>query len=294
MSKRKLLELVKSGRVRAWDDPRMPTICGLRRRGYTPESLRAFVSQTGITKFTGITDASVLENCLREDLNRRASRYMAVLRPLKVCITNYPEGQIDWLDAVNNPERPEDGTRQIPFGRNIYIDQDDFREVPPPKYFRLAPGAEVRLRWGYFITCQEVIKDANGQVCELRCTYDPDTRGGNAPDGRKVKGTIHWVEASHAVTASVRLYDRLFSKENPDDCEEGQDFCANLNPNSLTVLTDCKLEPALAALPPETRVQFERVGYFCSDRYEHQPGQPVFNRTVSLKDTWSKIEKKHA
>ncbi|NLZ63916.1 MAG: glutamine--tRNA ligase/YqeY domain fusion protein [Lentisphaerae bacterium] len=293
-SKRKLLRLVQERHVSGWDDPRMPTICGMRRRGYTPESLRTFVKQVGITKFTGITDASVLENCLREDLNQRAARYMAVLRPLKVCITNYPEGQIDWLDAVNNPERPEDGTRKIPFGRNIYIDQDDFREVPPPKYFRLAPGAEVRLRWGYFITCQEVIKDADGQVCELRCTYDPETRGGTAPDGRKVRGTIHWVEASHAVTASVRLYDRLFSKENPDDCEEGQDFCDNLNPDSLTVLTDCKLESSLAELPPETRVQFERVGYFCSDRYEHQPGQPVFNRTVSLKDTWAKIEKKHA
>lgn len=292
MSKRKLLRLVQEKHVSGWDDPRMPTLCGLRRRGYTPESIRTFVQQTGITKFNGITDVAVLENCLREDLNKTAPRYLAVLRPLKVTITNYPENQVDWLDAVNNPECPEQGTRKIPFGREIFIDEDDFREVPPPKYFRLAPGKEVRLRWGYFLTCQDVVRDAAGRICELLCTYDPATRGGNAPDGRKVKGTIHWVEASHAVQATVRLYDRLFKSENPDDCPEGQDFVSNLNPDSLTVLRDCRLEPALAELPPESRVQFERVGYFCSDRYDHQTGKPVFNRTVSLKDTWAKIEKK--
>jgi len=292
MSKRKLLRLVQEKHVSGWDDPRMPTLCGLRRRGYTPEAIRTFVQQTGITKFNGITDVAVLENCLREDLNKAASRYLAVLRPLKVTITNYPEDQVEWLDAVNNPECPEQGTRKIPFGREIFIDEDDFREVPPPKYFRLAPGKEVRLRWGYFLTCQDVLRDADGRICELFCTYDPATRGGNAPDGRKVKGTIHWVEASHAVTATVRLYDRLFNSENPDDSPDGQDFISNLNPDSLTVLSNCRLEPALAELPPESRVQFERVGYFCSDRYDHQPGKPVFNRTVSLKDTWAKIEKK--
>ncbi len=292
MSKRKLLRLVQEKHVCGWDDPRMPTLCGLRRRGFTPESIRTFVQQTGITKFNGITDVAVLENCLREALNKTAPRYLAVLRPLKVTITNYPENQIEWLDALNNPECPEQGTRKIPFGREIFIDEDDFREVPPPKYFRLAPGQEVRLRWGYFLTCQDVVRDADGRICELLCTYDPASRGGNAPDGRKVKGTIHWVEASHALTATVRLYDRLFKSENPDEVPDGQDFISNLNPESLTVLTNCKLEPALAELPPESRVQFERVGYFCSDRYDHQTGKPVFNRTVSLKDTWAKIEKK--
>ncbi len=292
MSKRKLLRLVQEKHVQGWDDPRMPTICGLRRRGYTPEALRTFVKQMGITKYNGITDVAVLENCLREDLNKRANRYMAVLNPLKVVITNYEPGKVEYLEAVNNPECPEAGTRQLPFSRELYIDRDDFREVPPPKYFRLAPGKEVRLRWGYFITCQEVVKDDAGQVVELRCTYDPATRGGNAPDGRKVKGTIHWVSAGQAVEATVRLYDRLFSKENPEDCEEGKDFLSNLNPDSLTVLEHCKLEPSLAALPPETRVQFERVGYFCTDRYEHSSTSPVFNRTVGLKDTWAKIEKK--
>ncbi len=292
MSKRKLLRLVQEKHVFGWDDPRMPTLCGLRRRGYTPESIRTFVQQAGITKFNGITDVAVLENCLREDLNKTAPRYLAVLHPLKVTITNYPENQVEWLDALNNPECPEQGTRKISFGREIFIDEDDFREVPPPKYFRLAPGKEVRLRWGYFLTCQEVVRDADGHICELLCTYDPASRGGNAPDGRKVKGTIQWVEASHAVTATVRLYDRLFKSENPDDCPDGQDFISNLNPDSLTVLTNCRLEPALAELSPESRVQFERVGYFCSDRYDHQTGKPVFNRTVSLKDTWAKIEKK--
>jgi len=292
MSKRKLLRLVQEHHVAGWDDPRMPTLCGLRRRGYTPEALRTFVKQMGITKYNGITDAAVLENCLREDLNKRANRYMAVLNPLKVTITNLEAGKVEWLDAVNNPENPEAGTRQLPFTREIYIDRDDFQEVPPPKYFRLAPGREVRLRWGFFITCQEVVKDANGEIVELLCIYDPATRGGNAPDGRKVKGTIHWVSAEKAIKGTVRLYDRLFNKENPDDCEEGQDFLSNLNPNSLTVLENCWLEPALAQLPPETRVQFERIGYFCSDRYDHSQEHPVFNRTVGLKDTWAKIAKK--
>ncbi len=292
MSKRKLLRLVQEKHVAGWDDPRMPTLCGLRRRGYTPAAIRTFVQQTGITKFTGVSDVAMLENCLREDLNKTAPRYLAVLRPLKVTISNYPEGQIEWLDAVNNPECPEQGTRKIPFGREIFIDEDDFREVAPPKYFRLAPGKEVRLRWGYFLTCQDVLRDADGRICELLCTYDPASRGGSAPDGRKVKGTIHWVEASQSVAATVRLYDRLFNNENPDDCPEGQDFISNLNPDSLTVLTNCRLEPALAEIETEKNVQFERVGYFCSDRHEHQAGKPVFNRTVSLKDTWAKIEKK--
>lgn len=294
MSKRKLMRLVAEKKVSGWDDPRMPTLCGLRRRGYTPEAIRSFVQQLGITKFSGVTEVALLENCLREDLNKNADRYMAVLNPLKVSISNYPEGQIEWLEALNNPEKPELGSRKIPFGREIYIEQDDFREVAPRKYYRLSPGAEVRLRWAYFLTCQEVKKDEQGNITELVCTYDPETRGGSAPDGRRVKGTIHWVEASHAVAAELRLYDRLFKCENPDDCEEGQDYMANLNAESLTTLRDCKLEPALLELPPESRVQFERVGYFCSDRHEHKPGEKaVFNRTVPLRDSWAKIEKKH-
>lgn len=294
MSKRKLMRLVAEKKVSGWDDPRMPTLCGLRRRGYTPEAIRSFVQQLGITKFSGVTEVALLENCLREDLNKNADRYMAVLNPLKVSISNYPEGQIEWLEALNNPEKPELGSRKIPFGREIYIEQDDFREVAPRKYYRLSPGAEVRLRWAYFLTCQEVKKDEQGNITELVCTYDPETRGGSAPDGRRVRGTIHWVEASHAVAAELRLYDRLFKCENPDDYEEGQDYMANLNADSLTTLKDCKLEPALLELPPESRVQFERVGYFCSDRHEHKPGEKaVFNRTVPLRDSWAKIEKKH-
>ena len=293
MSKRKLLKLVQEKHVNGWDDPRMPTICGFRRRGYTPTAIMDFLGRGGITKFNGIIDIALLENSLREELNKTASRYMGVLNPLKVVLTNYPEGQIEWLEAVNNPEDPAAGTRKLPFGRELYIDRDDFREVPPPKYYRLAPGAEVRLRWGYFITCQEVVKDANGNVVELRCTYDPQTKGGNAPDGRKVKGTIQWVEASNAIDAEIRQYDRLFTKEDPDDLEEGQeDFLANLNPDSLHILHNCKLEPALGKLTPETRVQLERVGYFCADRYDYSPEHPVFNLTVSLKDSWAKIEKK--
>ena len=293
MSKRKLLKLVQEKHVNGWDDPRMPTICGFRRRGYTPTAIMDFLGRGGITKFNGIIDIALLENSLREELNKTASRYMGVLNPLKVVLTNYPEGQIEWLEAVNNPEDPAAGTRKLPFGRELYIDRDDFREVPPPKYYRLAPGAEVRLRWGYFITCQEVVKDANGNIVELRCTYDPQTKGGNAPDGRKVKGTIQWVEASNAIDAEIRQYDRLFTKEDPDDLEEGQeDFLANLNPDSLHILHNCKLEPALGKLTPETRVQLERVGYFCADRYDYSPEHPVFNLTVSLKDSWAKIEKK--
>ena len=293
MSKRKLLKLVQEKHVNGWDDPRMPTICGFRRRGYTPTAIMDFLGRGGVTKFNGIIDIALLENSLREELNKTASRYMGVLNPLKVVLTNYPEGQIEWLEAVNNPEDPAAGTRKLPFGRELYIDRDDFREVPPPKYYRLAPGAEVRLRWGYFITCQEVVKDANGNIVELRCTYDPQTKGGNAPDGRKVKGTIQWVEASNAIDAEIRQYDRLFTKEDPDDLEEGQeDFLANLNPDSLHILHNCKLEPALGKLTPETRIQLERVGYFCADRYDYSPEHPVFNLTVSLKDSWAKIEKK--
>lgn len=292
MSKRKLLRLVQEGRVSGWDDPRMPTVRGFRRRGYTPSSIRNFVAAVGITKFNGVTDMGVLENTIREELNHDAPRYMAVLHPLKVTLTNYPEGRTEWLEAVNNPEQPEAGTRKIPFGRHLLIEQDDFQENPPPKYFRMAPGREVRLRWGYFIRCQEVVKDDQGKVVELLCTYDPETRGGNAPDGRKVKGTIHWVEETNSVAATVREYDRLFLTPEPDAVEEGHDFIENLNPDSLKVLAECRLEPGLGALPPETRVQFERLGYFVTDWREHRPGAPVFNKTVSLKDSWAKIVKK--
>ena len=293
MSKRKLLRLVQEGHVAGWDDPRMPTVRGLRRRGYTPASIRNFVASMGITKFNGVTDVGVLENCLREELNHDASRYMAVLHPLKVVLTNYPEGETEWLEAVNNPERPEAGTRKVPFGRVLYIEEDDFREVPPPKYFRLTPGKEVRLRWGYFIKGNEVVKDADGRIVELHCTYDPETKGGNAPDGRKVKGTIHWVEASHAVKATVREYDRLFKVPDPENVPDGHDFIENLNPDSLHVLEECYVEQGLAELPPESRVQFERLGYFCADRFDHQPGRPVFNKVVSLKDSWAKIAQKN-
>lgn len=292
MSKRKLLRLVQEKHVAGWDDPRMPTVRGFRRRGYTPSSIRNFVAAVGITKFNGVTDVGVLENTLREELNHDAPRYMAVLHPLKVTLINYPENQVEWIEAVNNPEKPEDGTRKIPFGRELFIEQDDFQEVPPPKYFRLAPGREVRLRWGYFIKCEEVIKDSAGNVVELKCTYDPATKGGNAPDGRKVKGTIHWVEATNAVDATVREYDRLFSVPSPDAVEEGHDFLENLNPDSLKVLTGCKLEAGLAQLAPESRVQFERLGYFVTDWRDHTPQAPVFNKIVSLKDTWAKIVKK--
>jgi glutaminyl-tRNA synthetase len=293
MSKRKLLELVRDKFVTGWDDPRMPTLAGIRRRGYTPEAMRAFCAEIGVSKYDGVVEINVLENAVRADLNKRASRVMAVLHPLKVVITNYPEGQVEMLDAVNNPEDPAAGSRQVPFSREIYIEQDDFREVPPKKFYRLAPGQEVRLRWGYFIRCTDVVKDpATGQVTELHCTYDPATRGGNAPDGRKVQGTIHWVSAAHALDAEVRLYDYLFKVPAPEDVPAGVDYKTNLNPESLVVLKDCKLEPSLAQAAPGTRVQFERVGYFCVDSVDSKPGKPVFNRTVGLRDSWTKIEKK--
>jgi glutaminyl-tRNA synthetase len=292
MSKRWLLQLVKEKRVSGWDDPRMPTICGFRPRGYTPEAIRAFCDRIGVAKFNSTIDMQVLEGAIRDDLNRRANRVMAVLRPLKVVIVNYPDGQTDELEAINNPEDASAGTRKVPFSKTLYIEQDDFREVPPKGYFRLAPGVEVRLRYAYFIRCVDVVKNAAGEVTELRCTYDPETRGGNAPDGRKVKGTIHWVSAEHALTTEVRLYDYLFNKPDPSDVPEGQTFLANLNPNSLETIADAKLEPSLAAANPGDRFQFERLGYFCTDAKDSQPGKPVFNRTVTLKDTWAKLEAK--
>jgi glutaminyl-tRNA synthetase len=291
LSKRKLLQLVQDGRVSGWDDPRMPTLSGIRRRGYTAEAIRNFCANIGVSKTNGILQYGLLEHYVREDLNAHALRVMAVLRPLKVVIENYPEGQVDELDAVNNPEDASAGTRKVPFSRELYIEQDDFREDPPKQFFRLAPGREVRLRYGYFITCKEVVKDAEGNVVELRCTYDPATRGGNAPDGRKVKSTIHWVSAAHALNAEVRLYDLLFAKENPGDVAEGEDFTANLNPKSLEVLTDCKVEPGLRGAAPYTGYQFERLGYFCVDP-DSAPEKLVFNRTAALRDTWAKIEKK--
>jgi glutaminyl-tRNA synthetase len=292
MSKRRLLELVREKYVRGWDDPRIPTISGLRRRGYTPEALRAFCRRIGVTKFDGVTDMQLLEHFVRDDLNRRAPRVMAVLRPLKVVIENYPEGQVEHLEATNNPEDPAAGSRQVPFSRVLYIEQDDFREVPPPKYYRLTVGKEVRLRWGYYITCREIVKDPRtGEVVEIRCTYDPATRGGTSPDGRKVKATIHWVAAEHALPAEVRVYDYLFSKPNADDCEPGKDWRSNLNPNSLEVLPKCWVEPSLARAAVGERFQFERLGYFSVDPDSKSAGKLVFNRTVTLKDTWAKIEK---
>ncbi len=291
LSKRKLLTLVKEKYVSGWDDPRMPTISGMRRRGYTPEALRTFCGRIGISKTNGSTELSLLEHAVREDLNQRALRVMAVLRPLKVVIENYPEGQVEHMEAVNNPEDPSAGTRSVPFSRELYIEQDDFRENPPKQYFRLSPGREVRLRYGYFIICQGVIKNEAGEPVELRCTYDPATRGGNAPDGRKVKSTIHWVSAAHAVDAEARLYETLFAKENPNDVEEGQQWTDLLNPKSLEVLKGCKLEPSLADARPGVSYQFERLGYFCVDS-DTKPGNLVFNRTVALRDTWAKIEKK--
>jgi glutaminyl-tRNA synthetase len=292
MSKRLLRRLVEEGRVRGWDDPRMPTLCGLRRRGYTPEAIRNFVAAAGVSRTNGIVELAMLEHFLREDLNKRAPRVMAVLRPLKVVIDNYPENQVEEMDAVNNPEDESAGSRKVPFSRVLYIEQDDFREVPPKGYFRLSPGREVRLRYGYFITCKSVVKNDKGEVVEVHCTYDPATRGGNAPpDGRKVKSTIHWVSAAHAVDAEVRLYGNLFSKADPTDAPEGQDFTANLNLNSLEVIANAKLEPSLANTAPGSRYQFERLGYFCVDP-DSKLGALVFNRTVALKDTWAKVEKK--
>jgi glutaminyl-tRNA synthetase len=291
LSKRKLLALVQNGFVRGWDDPRMPTLSGIRRRGYTAEALRTFCNNIGVSKTNGTIELGLLEHYLREDLNKRALRVMAVLRPLKVVITNYPEGLVEEMDAVNNPEDESAGGRKVPFSKVLYIEQDDFREVPPPKYFRLTPGREVRLRYGYFITCTGVVKDEHGEVVEVQCTYDPATRGGDSPDGRKVKSTIHWVSAQHAVDAEVRLYETLFTKENPNETEPGQDFTANLNPNSLEVVSAAKVEPSLANVEAGARYQFERLGYFCADR-DSAPGKPVFNRTVGLRDAWAKIEKK--
>ncbi len=290
MSKRKLLRLVQDKLVDGWDDPRMPTISGLRRRGYTPESLRDFAERVGVAKKKGsIVDLALLEHCLRDDLNRRAMRVMAVIDPLKVVITNYPEGQVEQIEAVNNPEDPTHGTRKVPFSREIYIERDDFMENPSKKFFRLAPGAEVRLKHAYFITCNEVIKDASGAVIELRCTYDPATGGGDSPDGRKVKGTLHWVSATHAYDGEVRLYDNLFTKENPEDVSEGQDFTANMNPHSLEIRSHCKLEPFLRDAKSGDRFQFLRHGYFCVDNKYSRDGAPIFNRTVGLRDSWAKI-----
>ena len=291
LSKRKLLTLVQDGRVSGWDDPRMPTLSGIRRRGYTPEALRNFCASIGLSKTNGSIELGRLEYFVREDLNKRAPRVMAVLRPLKVVIDNYPEGQFEEMDAVNNPEDAAAGTRKVPFSKVLYIEREDFREDPPKQFFRLSPGREVRLRYGYFIKCTGVVKDASGGIAEVHCTYDPATRGGNAPDKRKVKATIHWVSAAQAVSGEVRMYDNLFLKEDPGQVEEGQDFTANLNPQSLEVLADCKLEPALAGAAPGARYQFERLGYFCVDA-DSAPGKPVFNRTVTLKDAWAKIEKR--
>jgi len=290
MSKRRFIELVEGGHVRGYDDPRLPTLAGLRRRGYTPEAIREFCRRIGIAKTDSVVDVAVFEDCIREDLNRRANRVMAVMDPLKVVLVNYPEDRVEELDVINNPEDPSAGTRKVPFCRELYIDRDDFREEPPPKYYRLAPGREVRLRNAYFIRCVDVVKDAQGNVVQLNCTYDPETRGGDAPDGRKVKATLHWVSARHALEAEARLYDHLFLKPDPDDVEEGQDFTANLNPQSLVVKT-CLVEPSVAGATPGTRYQFERVGYFCVDP-DSTPERLVFNRTVTLRDTWAKIEKK--
>ncbi len=291
LSKRRLRELVEEGHLRGWDDPRMPTLRGLRRRGYTPESIRSFCERIGMAKFEGVVDVKLLEHCIREDLNKRAPRVMGVLRPLRVVIDNYPEDQTEELEAVNNPEDPDMGTRKVPFSRVLYIEREDFREDPPKKFFRLAPGREVRLRYGYFITCVGVVKDdQTGEVVELHCTYDPETRGGGSPDGRKVKATLHWVSAAHAVEAEIRLYDHLFTSENPSDVEEGEDWKASLNPDSLETLTSCQVEPSLAGAAPGSRYQFERQGYFCVDP-DASGNVLVFNRTVPLRDTWAKIEK---
>jgi len=290
LSKRKLLKLVQDGYVSGWDDPRMPTISGFRRRGFTPASIREFCARIGVSKNESIVELAMLENAVRDDLNKHAQRVMAVLRPLKVVITNYPEELTEELDAVNNPEDTEAGTRKVPFSRELYIEQDDFREDPPPKFYRLSPGREVRLRYAYFIKCDEVVKDENGEIVELRCSYDPATRGGDAPDGRKVKATLHWVSAKDAVPAEVRLYDHLFMQPDPDDVPEGSTFLDNLNPDSLEVVTGY-VEPFITSSAPGDRFQFERLGYFCLDAKESSPARPVFNRTVTLRDAWAKIEK---
>ncbi|MCL6642570.1 MAG: glutamine--tRNA ligase/YqeY domain fusion protein [Candidatus Bipolaricaulota bacterium] len=289
MSKRLLLQLVQEKHVRGWDDPRMPTIAALRRRGYTPEAIHEFVRRVGVSKRESITEIELLEHCVRQDLNKRAPRRMAVLDPLKVVLVNYPDGQVEWLEAINNPEDESAGTRQVPFSKVLYIERDDFMEDPPKDFYRLAPGREVRLRYAYFIKCVDVIKDSQGNVIELHCTYDPATRGGEAPDGRRVKATIHWVSAQHAIDAEVRLYDRLFTKPDPLDVPEGHDWKENINPNSLVVLTNCKLEPSLASAQVEDRFQFERKGYFCVDP-DSTEKKLVFNRTVTLKGEWDKVK----
>ncbi|HEY65878.1 MAG TPA: glutamine--tRNA ligase/YqeY domain fusion protein [Caldilineae bacterium] len=292
LSKRKLRELVEGGYVNGWDDPRMPTLAGLRRRGYTPEAIRNFCERIGVAKTNSVIDIALLEHCVREDLNKRARRVMAVLRPLRLVIENYPEDLVEEFEIENNPEDPSMGTRKVPFSRVLYIERDDFREDPPKKWFRLAPGREVRLKGAYYVTCVDVVKDENGEIVELRCTYDPESRGGMTPDGRKVRGTLHWVSAAHALDAEVRLYDRLFLKADPDDVdEEGADFKANINPNSLEVLTSCKVEPSLANAKVGDHYQFLRLGYFCVDP-DSVDGRLVFNRTVTLRDTWAKIEKR--
>ncbi len=292
LSKRRLLELVEGGYVSGWDDPRMPTISGLRRRGFTPESIRNFCERIGVAKADSMVDIALLEHCLREDLNRRAPRVMAVLRPLRLVIDNYPEDQVEELEAINNPEDPEMGTRKVPFSKVLYIERDDFREDPPPKWFRLAPGREVRLRYAYYITCVGVVKDKRtGEVVELHCTYDPQSKGGWSPDGRKVRGTLHWVSAPHSLEVEVRLYDRLFVKANPVGEKDGADFKTYLNPNSLEVLTSCRVEPSLRGAAPGNRYQFERLGYFCVDSVDSSEERLVFNRTVPLRDTWAKIER---
>ncbi len=291
MSKRKLLELVQGKYVSGWDDPRMPTICGMRRRGVTPEALREFCKTIGVTKYNSMTDKVVLENCMRDHLNQVAPRVMGVLKPLRVVIDNYPDDTSEELDAINNPNDESAGTRKVPFSKVIYIERDDFMEDPPKKFFRLSPGKEVRLRYAYFVTCTDVIKDDDGEVVELRCTYDPATRGGDAPDGRKVKATIHWVSEAHALDAEIRLYDHLFDQPDPEDLPEGVDYKSNLNPRSLQVLSGCKLEPGLKEAEPGSRFQFERLGYFCVDTKDSAPGKPVFNRTVTLRDTWAKVGK---
>ncbi len=293
MSKRKLRQIVEERCINGWDDPRMPTICGLRRRGYTPESIRNFLDRIGVAKRESIVDVALLEHTVREDLNKHAQRVMAVLRPLKVVIDNYPENQIEELDCVNNPEDPDAGTRKVPFSKTLYIERGDFMEDPPKKFYRLSPGREVRLRYAYFIKCTDVIKDDKGEISELRCTYDPATKGGDAPDGRKVKATMHWVSADHSLPAEVRLYDHLFTKEDPDDVEEGKTWLDNLNPGSLEIVTDCRVEPFVADSKPGDRFQFERQGYFCVDP-DTTPGHLVFNRTVGLRDSWAKLAKKGA
>ncbi len=294
LSKRKLLQLVQEKLVEGWDDPRMPTLSGLRRRGYTPSAIRQFCDEIGVSKMDSIIEVAVLENAIRQELNKTAPRVMAVLRPLKLVITNYPQSKTEELDAINNPENPSAGTRKVPFGRELYIERDDFREVPPPRFYRLSPGKEVRLRYAYFIKCTDVVKDAGGRVTEIRCIYDPATRGGDAPDGRKVKATLHWVSARHALEGEARLYDLLFTKRDPDDAPEGKDFRANLDPRSLETIASCKLEPSLEKAVPGSRYQFERLGYFYLDPVSHKEGKRVFNRIVTLKDKWAKLATKEA